>query len=64
MAPMIGVRSSPVFVMQLWDRNFAKYSMPSVCACLRSTPAQNAGSVPVSTMTRTVASASASSRAL
>ena len=46
--------------MQLCDRNSSKYASPSRCASLRSTPAQNAGSAPVSTTARTDSSASAS----
>jgi hypothetical protein len=46
--------------MQLCDRNSSKYFRPSRWASLRSTPAQNAGSAPVSTTARTDSSASAS----
>src|SRR5271168_2170035 len=46
--------------MQLWVWNCSKYTDPSRWASLRSTPAQNAGSAPVSTTARTDASSSAS----
>ena len=59
-APMIGVRILATAAMQLCDRNSSKYLSPSRCASLRSTPAQNAGSAPVSTTARTDSSASAS----
>ena len=59
-APTMGVRICPVAVMQLCDWNSSKYASPSRWASLRSTPAQNAGSVPVSTTARTDSSASAS----
>ena len=59
-APMIGVCIFAVASMQLCERNSSKYSLPSRCASFRSTPAQNAGSAPVSTTARTDSSASAS----
>jgi len=59
-APMIGVRILATAAMQLCDRNSSKYFSPSRCASFRSTPAQNAGSAPVSTTARTASSASAS----
>ena len=45
--------------MQLCVLNSSKYFMPSRAASFRSTPAQNAGSAPVSTTARTDSSASA-----
>ena len=63
-APMIGVRILATAAMQLCDRNSSKYFSPSRCASLRSTPAQNAGSAPVSTTARTESSASASVNAV
>ena len=63
-APTIGVRIFATAAMQLCDRNSSKYLRPSRWASLRSTPAQNAGSAPVSTTARTDSSASASVKAV
>ena len=63
-APMIGVRILATAAMALCDRNSSKYLRASRCASLRSTPAQKAGSTPVSTTARTDSSASASVNAV
>ena len=52
-APMTGLAIQPTWAMQSAVPARWKYASPSRAASLRSMPAQNAGSAPVSTSTRT-----------